>query len=80
MAAGTTALAVVFSSFSGFLGHAALGGLDPAFLLTMAGLAGAGSLVGSHLMQTRLSSVQLKRFIGVLLWVIAAKMALDLTT
>jgi len=79
-AAATTALAVVFSSLSGFLGHAALGGLDPAFLLIMAVLAGAGSLVGSHVMQTRLSSAQLKRFIGVLLWVIAARMAIDLLT
>jgi uncharacterized membrane protein YfcA len=78
VAAGTTALAVVFSSLSGFFGHAALGGLDPAFLVTMAVLAGAGSLAGSHVMQTRLTSVQLKRFIGILLWVIAAKMALDL--
>ena len=80
VAAGTTALAVVFSSLSGFLGHAALGGLDPVFVLVMALLAGAGSLVGSHVMQTRLSSAQLKRFIGVLLWVIAAKMAIDLPT
>jgi hypothetical protein len=78
VAAGTTALAVVFSSLSGFLGHAALGGLDPVFIVVMAVLAAAGSLAGSHVMQTRLSSAQLKRFIGVLLWVIAAKMALDL--
>ncbi len=46
MAAGTTALAVVFSSLSGFLGHAALGGLDPMFVVVMAVLALAGSLVG----------------------------------
>ncbi len=78
VAAGTTALAVVFSSLSGFLGHVALGGLDPVFLLTMAALAAAGSLAGSRLMQTRLSGAQLKRFIGVLLWVIAAKIAWDL--
>ena len=78
MAAGTTALAVVFSSLSGFLGRAALGDLDPAFLVAMAVLAALGSLVGAHLMRTRLTSPQLKRFIGVLLWVIAAKMALDL--
>ena len=77
-AAGTTALAVVFSSLSGFLGHVALGGLDPAFVASMAVLAAAGSLVGSHLMRTRLSSAQLKRIIGVLLWVLALKMALDL--
>lgn len=80
VAAGTTSLAVVFSSFSGFLGHAALGGLDPAFVGSMAVLAGSGSLVGSHVMRTRLSSAQLKRFIGVLLWIVAAKMAIDLLT
>lgn len=78
IAAGTTALAVVLSSLSGFLGHMALGGLDPTFLVTMAVLAGSGSVVGSHVMQTRLTSAQLKRFIGILLWVIAARMALDL--
>jgi hypothetical protein len=77
VAAGTTALVVVFSSLSGFAGHAALGHLDPAFIVAMAILAAAGSYVGSHLMKTRLSSVQLKRVIGVLLWVIAVKIALD---
>jgi len=78
VAAATTALAVVFSSLSGFLGHAALGGLDLMFLATMALVAAGGSLVGSHLMRTRLTGPQLKRMIGVLLFVIAAKMALDL--
>lgn len=78
IAAGTTALAVVFSSLSGFLGHVALGGLAPTFLVTMAALAAAGSFAGSKVMATKLSSAQLKRFIGVLLWVIALKMALDL--
>ncbi len=78
MAAGTTALVVVFSSFSGFLGHATLGGLDPVFIGIMAIMAAAGSIVGSQLMKTKLSSTQLKKIIGVLLWVIAAKMILDL--
>ena len=78
VAAGTTALAVFFSSLSGFAGHATLGGLDPRFTLSMAALAAAGSLVGSHVMKTRLTGPQLKRIIGVLLWVIAVKMALDL--
>ncbi|MFI5258924.1 MAG: sulfite exporter TauE/SafE family protein [Candidatus Limnocylindrales bacterium] len=77
VAAGTTALVVVFSSLSGFAGHAALGHLDPVFIVSMAILAAAGSYAGSHLMKTRLSSVQLKRVIGVLLWVIAVKIALD---
>ena len=78
VAAGTTALIVVFSSLSGFLGHATLGGLDPVFIGIMAVMAAAGSIVGSQLMKTRLSSAQLKKFIGVLLWLIAAKMIYDL--
>lgn len=78
VAAGTTALVVVFSSFAGFLGHASLGGLDPLFIGIMALMAAAGSIVGSQLMKTKVSSGQLKRIIGVLLWLIAAKMILDL--
>ncbi|MGQ9815144.1 MAG: TSUP family transporter, partial [Candidatus Roseilinea sp.] len=77
-AAGTTALIVVFSSLSGFLGHATLSGLDPLFLAIMAVMAAAGSLVGSQLMKTKVSSAQLKKIIGVLLWLIAVKMIVDL--
>lgn len=78
VAAGTTALIVVFTSFSGFLGHTTLGGLDPLFVGLMAVMAAAGSIVGSQLMKNKLSSAQLKRIIGVLLWIIAAKMIFDL--
>lgn len=78
VAAGTTALVVVFSSFSGFLGHATLGGLDPLFLGITAVMAAAGSIVGSQLMKTKLSSAQLKQVIGILLWLIAVKMIFDL--
>lgn len=78
VAAGTTALVVVFSSFSGFLGHVSLGGLDPLFIGIMSVMAAAGSIVGSQLMKTKLSSAQLKKIIGVLLWLIAAKMIFDL--
>jgi uncharacterized membrane protein YfcA len=78
VAVGTTALVVVFSSFSGFLGHASLGGLDPLFIGIMAVMAAAGSIVGSQLMKTKVSSQQLKRIIGVLLWLIAVKIIFDL--
>jgi uncharacterized protein len=78
VAAGTTAIVVVFSSLSGFLGHVSLGGLDPAFLILMAVMAAIGSFAGARLMTHKLSSAQLKMVIGVLLWVIAAKMILDL--
>ncbi|MFW5943224.1 MAG: sulfite exporter TauE/SafE family protein [Chloroflexota bacterium] len=78
VAAGTTALIVVFSSFSGFLGHATLGGLDPLFLGLMALMAAGGSIAGAQLMKERISNTQLKRLIGILLWAIAAKMIFDL--
>jgi uncharacterized protein len=77
VAAGTTATVVVFSSLSGFLGHATLGGLDPLFLCVTAIMAATGSIVGSQLVRTKVSSSQLKKIIGGLLWVIAAKMAFD---
>jgi len=78
VAAGTTALVVVFSSLSGFLGHATMGGLDPVFVGLTALMAALGSIVGSQLMKTKVSNAQLKKIIGVLLWVIAAKMIFDL--
>ncbi|MFN3762952.1 MAG: sulfite exporter TauE/SafE family protein, partial [Anaerolineae bacterium] len=78
VAAGTTSLVVVFSSLSGFLGHVTLGGLNPTFVGAMAVMAAAGSIVGSQLMKVKLSSAQLKKVIGVLLWLIAAKMIFDL--
>jgi uncharacterized membrane protein YfcA len=78
VAAGTTALVVVFSSLSGFLGHATISGLDPLFIGIMALMAAAGSIVGSQLMKTKISNQQLKRMIGILLWCIAIKMIFDL--
>lgn len=78
VAAGTTALVVVFSSLSGFLGHAALGGLDPRLLVVGAVAAATGSLLGAWLMRERVASGTLKTIMGVLLWVIAAKMIWDL--
>ena len=78
VAAGTTALVVVFSSLSGFLGHATMSSLDPWFIGIMAVMAAAGSIVGSQLMKTKLSSWQLKKVIGLLLLLIAVKMIFDL--
>jgi len=78
VAAGTTALVVVFSSLSGFLGHATMGGLDLIFVGVMAVMAAGGSIVGSQLMKTKVSSSQLKKIIGVFLFVIAAKMIFDI--
>jgi uncharacterized protein len=78
VAAGTTSLVVVFSSFSGFLGHATLGGIDPPFVGVTAAAAAAGSIIGSQLMKNHLTNAQLKKIIGALLWILAAKMIFDL--
>ena len=47
------------------------------FLGIMALMAAGGSLAGSQLMKQKLSSSQLKTVIGVVLWVVAAKMLFD---
>jgi hypothetical protein len=78
VAAGTTSIVVVFSSLSGFLGHATMGGIDPVFIGITAVMAALGSIVGSQLMKTKVSSAQLKKIIGILLWLIAARMIWDL--
>ena len=78
IAAATTAFAVVFASLSGFLAHATVGSLNPTFVAVSAVAAAAGSIAGSHLVRTKLSSASIKMTTGVLLWVIAAKMIFDL--
>lgn len=78
VAAGTTSLFVVFSSLSGFLGHATMGRLDPIFVSTTAVMAALGSIDGSQLMKTEISSAQLNKIIGALLWLIAVKMIFNL--
>jgi uncharacterized protein len=78
VAAGTTAVVVVFSSLSGFFGHVSLGHLSTMFLALLALMSAVGSIAGSSLMKNKMTSGQLKKIIGVLLWVIAAKMIFDL--
>ncbi len=73
-ASATTSFIVIFSSFSGFLGHASVGNLSPALLgFTAAGSAG-GAILGSYLMTDRLKGHQVKVIIGLVLLGIAAKM------
>ncbi len=73
-ASATTSFIVIFSSFSGFLGHATVGTISPGLLgLTAAGSA-FGAIVGSWLMTEKLKQKQVKIIIGVVLLGIAAKM------
>ncbi len=74
-ASATTAFIVVFSSLSGFFGHAAMGSVNWN-LLTFAAVGSiAGAILGSWLMHKKLDAGQVKKIIGVVLYAIAGKMA-----
>ncbi len=73
-ASATTAFIVVFSSLSGFFGHAAMGSINW-HLLTFAAIGSvAGAVLGSWLMHKKLDAGQVKKVIGIVLYAIAAKM------
>jgi hypothetical protein len=79
-AAATTAFVVIFSSFSGFLGHVSLGNIN-LWLLSLCALGSiSGALLGAYLMKKKLSAGQVKLAIGVILYLIAIKMIWDLLT
>jgi uncharacterized membrane protein YfcA len=79
-ASATTAFIVIFSSLTGFLGKASVAGMDRRLLAWTAAGSVAGSLLGAWLMQKKLESGQVKKTIGIILYVIAAHMAWKLTT
>jgi uncharacterized membrane protein YfcA len=79
-ASATTSFIVIFSSLTGFLGKASIGGLDGRLLAWTAAGSVAGSLIGSWLMQKKLASGQVKKTIGAILYGIAAHMAWKLAT
>lgn len=77
-ASATTSFIVIFSSFSGFLGHASIGNIDaPLLALTAAGSA-FGAVMGAWLMTEKLKKSQVKMTIGIVLLGIAAKMIWNL--
>ena len=74
VAAATTALAVVFSSFTGLLGHLAAGHWDSRLMLWASLAVVVGSQIGARLMTSHMQSHHLKRMVGVVLLLIAAKL------
>ena len=76
-AAATTSFIVIFSSFSGFLGHLSVGSVSPKLLGFTASGSALGAMVGSWLMTERLKRDQVKLIIGVVLLGIATKMVWD---
>jgi len=77
-ASATTSFIVIFSSFSGFLGHASLGNISlPLLGFTAVGSA-LGAVAGAWLMTDKLNRKQVKLIIGIVLLGIAAKMVWNL--
>ncbi len=74
-ASATTAFIVVFSSLSGFFGHAAFETINWNLLTFAAVGSVTGALLGSWLMHWKLDAGQVKKMIGIVLYAIAAKMA-----
>jgi len=78
VAAATTALVVMFSSFSGFMGYIAVGHFDWQ-LLIFAGIAVViGSQIGARVMNNRMDPRRIKQMFGVLLVLVALKLILGL--
>jgi len=73
-ASATTAFIVIFSSLAGFLGHTAMGHINVPLLALSALGSIAGAYLGAWLMARKLQSAEVKTIIGVVLYVIAAKM------
>ncbi len=79
-ASATTSFIIIFSSFSGFLGHATIGSVSYSLLgLTAIGSA-LGAILGAWLMTEKLKRGQVKVFVGIVLLAIAAKMIWNLLT
>ena len=77
-ASATTSFIVIFSSFSGFLGHVSVGAINPVLLSLTAIGSALGAVAGAWLMTEKLKQKQVKRIIGVVLLVIAAKIIWNL--
>lgn len=79
-ASATTAFIVIFSSLAGFFGHASLGHMNINLLWVTAMGSIAGAVLGAWLMGEKMKSRQVKVVIGVILYLIAAKMIWNLLT
>ena len=79
MAAATTAYVVTFSSFSGFLGHAAEGQIPWQLAVISAGAVLLGSQFGARYLTEKAKTPQVKRIYAVVLVMIAIKLLFDAT-
>jgi uncharacterized membrane protein YfcA len=73
-ASATTSFIVIFSSLSGFLGHATIGSMSYGLLGFCAVGSALGAMVGAWLMTDKLKREHVRAIIGIVLLGIAAKM------
>ena len=71
-----TAFTVPFSSLAGFLAYWAMGRVEAALLLCGGLAAYAGGYLGTHFMQSRLRPAAVKRFLALLILLIAVRVAI----
>lgn len=79
-ASATSSFVVIFSSLSGFLGHASLGHMDWGLLILTAVGSALGAVAGAWLMTSRLNRKQVKLLIGLVLYLVAGQMIWKLLT
>jgi uncharacterized membrane protein YfcA len=72
-AAATSAFAVTFSSFSGFLGHAAQGHFEVMLTIILSVAVIIGALLGSNFLVNKAKSSRVKQIFAVVLFAIAIK-------
>ena len=73
-AAATTAFIVTFSSFSGFLGHMAVGHIDPVLAALTIIAVVVGSQLGAWFMANKAKPGWVKKLYGIVLLAVAAKL------
>ena len=73
VAAATSAMAVAFSSFSGFLGHVAIAHVDWLLMLPAAIAVIIGSQAGARVMHSYMKPRQIKRIFAIVLLLIVTK-------
>lgn len=74
IAAATSAFTVVFSSFTGFLGHVAVGHFDWTLMIMLSIAVIVGSQLGARVMAAQMKPRQLKQMFGVVLLFVGLKM------
>jgi uncharacterized membrane protein YfcA len=76
-ASATSGFIVIFSSFAAFVSHAAMGHVNPELLAVSVPASILGGVVGAWLLVHKLKGPQVKKIIGLVLYLVAIKIIWD---